>query len=259
MVPILAERTWLPGHQLRRTMVRHAPRTRRFAEVNMDPDYWSQRWQEGRVGWHQGAVLPWLQKHWPMLALDRGSRVLVPLCGKSLDMPWLAARGHQVLGIELVPLAIEQFFADNGLQPRVSRDEVGLTHYTAGSIEVINANVFDVAPATLATCHAIYDRAALIALPPSTRLRYVRHVYASLAPGATGLLITLDYPQHEMPGPPFSVDEQEVRQALSADWHVDRLERRDILPMQPDFAAAGVTSLHTTAYRLRKTRPAQGS
>lgn len=225
----------------------------------MDPDYWSQRWRDDRVGWHQHTVLPWLQKHWPALALDRGSRVLVPLCGKSLDMPWLAARGHQVLGIEMVPLAIEQFFADNDLLPRLSRDEDGLLHYVAGSIEVINANVFDVAPATLATCRAVYDRAAWIALPPSMRQRYASHVYGSLAAGTAGLLITLEYPQQEMPGPPFSVAENEVRQALSADWDVDLLERRDILPMQPEFAAAGVTSLHTAAYALHLRTPAARS
>lgn len=225
----------------------------------MDSQYWSQRWQDGRVGWHQDTVLPWLQKHWPTLALDRGSRVLVPLCGKSLDMPWLAARGHQVLGIEMVPLAIEQFFADNDLQPRLSRDQAGLLHYTAGSIEVINADVFGVAPATLATCHAIYDRAAWIALPADLRRRYVSHVYGSLAAGTAGLLITLEYPQQEMPGPPFSVDENEVRQALSAGWDVAGLERRDILAMQPDFDAAGVTSLHTAAYRLRRKQPPEAA
>ena len=222
----------------------------------MDSDYWSQRWVEGRVEWHQDTVLPWLQKYWPSLALDSDSRVLVPLCGKSLDMPWLAECGHRVLGIEMVPLAIEQFFADSGLHPQRSQDEAGLTRYTAGAIEVVNVNVFDVEPATLATCRAVYDRAALIALPPSIRERYLSHMYGSLAADASGLLITLEYPQNEMPGPPFAVDEDEVRRALSADWHVDLLERRDILSMQPEFAAAGVTSLHTAAYWLRRKGPA---
>jgi thiopurine S-methyltransferase len=217
----------------------------------MDSNFWLQRWREGRTGWHHDSVMPWLQKHWPSLGLESGTRVMVPLCGKSLDMPWLAAQGHQVLGIELAQQAIEAFFADNGLQPDIATDHAGHAHYTAGSIEIIHANVFDVAQATLASCAALYDRAALIALPAAMRHRYAAHVYGSLGVGARALLITLDYPQDEMAGPPFSVDTAEVRRLFADRWSIERLERRDVLDAQPSFVAAGVTSLHTCVYRLR--------
>src|SRR3546814_8142059 len=84
----------------------------------MDPDFWQQRWRDNRIGFHRDGVLPLLEKHWPSLGLATGSRVFVPLCGKSLDMAWLAARGHRVLGVELSPLAVGQFFDENGLAPR---------------------------------------------------------------------------------------------------------------------------------------------
>src|SRR3546814_2711790 len=89
----------------------------------MDPDFWQQRWRDNRIGFHRDGVLPLLEKHWPSLGLATGSRVFVPLCGKSLDMAWLAARGHRVLGVELSPLAVGQFFDENGLAPTKRRSE----------------------------------------------------------------------------------------------------------------------------------------
>lgn len=221
----------------------------------MHADFWLQRWREGRTGFHRNEVMPLLEQHWPSPNVSPGTRVLVPLCGKSLDMLWLAAQGLHVLGAELSPLAVERFFAENHLVPRsyVARDG---THFVAGNIEVILGDVFDLDAALLADCGAIYDRAALIALPPSMRERYVREVYGRLPSGCHGLLITLDYPQQEMEGPPFSVAENEVRRLFEREWDIRILERHDILHAQPSFSAQGVTALHTTVYRLlRHTHP----
>ena len=219
----------------------------------MDPDFWLQRWREGRIGFHNERVLPLLQKHWPALDLPRGSRVFVPLAGKSLDMLWLAAQGHRVLGVELSQLAVSQFFEENGLEPDVRESNYG-THHVAGDIELILGDAFALDAAALADCTAFYDRAALIALPPALRARYVDELYARLPAGCDGLIVTLEYPQHEKDGPPFSVDEAEVRERYAPRWHVDLLERRDILGNEPRFAAEGVTALATAVYRLRKTR-----
>src|SRR3546814_2467047 len=90
----------------------------------MDPDFWQQRWRDNRIGFHRDGVLPLLEKHWPSLGLATGSRVFVPLCGKSLDMAWLAARGHRVLGVELSPLAVGQFFDENGLRSEEHTSEL---------------------------------------------------------------------------------------------------------------------------------------
>ena len=217
----------------------------------MDADFWLQRWQEGRTGWHREAVMPLLEQYWPALEVPRRTRVLVPLCGKSLDMPWLASQGLRVRGVELAPQAVEDFFEEHPLSPQTRELPYG-THYDAGEIKIINADIFEVNAAQFANCGAIYDRAALIALPPPMRERYARSVYDALPAGCRGLLITLEYPQHEMQGPPFSVEEREVHRLLGEHWDIELLERRDILDSQPSFSEQGVTALHTAVYRLRK-------
>lgn len=213
----------------------------------MDPEFWLQRWREGRIGFHNDRVLPLLQKHWPALDLDAGSRVFVPLAGKSLDMLWLAAQGHRVLGVELSELAVAQFFAENGLRPQVRESRYGV-HHVAGNIELIHGDAFALDEAILSDCAGVYDRAALIALPPPLRARYVDQLYARLPRDCRGLLVTLEYPQHERAGPPFSVPESEVRERFPPRWSVDLLERRDLLAHEPGF---GASTLDTVVYRLR--------
>jgi thiopurine S-methyltransferase len=216
----------------------------------MNPDFWLERWRAGRIGWHSERVMPLLAEHWPTLGLPRGARVLVPLAGKSLDMIWLAAQGYSVLGVELSPIAVEQFFSENRLEP-VARDAPEGRHFTAERIEIICSDVMTLDAAVLAGCSGVYDRAALIALPPAMRRRYAERLYGRLPRDGRGMLITLEYPQDQREGPPFSVDEEEVRELLDAQWDVELLERRDILASEPQFASQGITALNTAVYRLR--------
>ena len=216
----------------------------------MHPDFWLQRWHDGQIGFHREEVMPLLQKHWQDLQLPRGSRVLVPLCGKTLDMHWLAAQGHRVLGVELSPLAVAQFFEEAGLQPQRHSSKLG-EHYRAGSIEIICGDAFALDDTLLADIAGIYDRAALIALPPELRQRYRDTVYQRLPAGCRGLLITLEYQQEEKAGPPFSVEQAEVMLFAPA-WQVEPVERRDILAQEPGFRAEGVSALSTAVYRMRR-------
>lgn len=215
-------------------------------------EYWLRRWQENRTGWHKGTVMPFLEQHWPALGVPHGTRVLVPLCGKSLDMAWLAGQGLRVLGIELSPLAVTQFFAEHKLAPHIHPGTDGV-HYTVGNIEIIQGDLFQVGASVLSSCTAVYDRAALIALPPAMRPHYTETVYGGLPAGSRGILITLEYPQAQMDGPPFSVDEAEVRHLLGSHWQIETLQRLDILDSQPRFQEDGVKALHTTVYRLKRT------
>lgn len=219
----------------------------------MDPEFWHQRWHEGRIGFHQDRPMPLLLEYWPQIAPPPGSRVFVPLAGKSLDLAWLAAQGYRVLGVELSPLAVAQFFAEQGLTAQIHESRYG-QHYRAGDIELICGDVFDLDAEVLADCAAVYDRAALIALPPALRRRYVHELYAQLPAGCRTLLITMEYPQAEKNGPPFSVPEAEVRALYERDWDLHLLERRDILAQEPGFAAAGVSALATVVYRLSRKR-----
>ena len=216
----------------------------------MNPDFWHQRWQDNQIGFHQAAPTPLLLKHWPSLGVPAGAKVFVPLAGKSLDMPWFAAQGHRVLGVELSELAVAQFFAENGLRPEIRDTHYG-RHYEAGGIELILGDAFGLDADLLRDCDAVFDRAALIALPPELRRRYANELYAKLPAGCRGLLITLEYPQAERDGPPFSVPGDEVRALYGRDWDIDLLERRPIPPEHPGFVS-GVSRLDTAAYALRR-------
>lgn len=174
----------------------------------MDPQFWISRWQEGKIGFHEGRPNHFLETY-----LDRvpGRRVLVPMCGKSVDLAFLTTRNREVLGIELAEDAVRAFFAEHELTPTITHRD-GLAFYTAGLVTVIAGDLFAVTPAHVGAIDAFYDRAALIALPAEMRRRYVAHL-RTLVPAATrGLLITLEYAQDQMDGPPFAVLEPEVRQ-----------------------------------------------
>jgi len=217
----------------------------------VDPDFWHQRWHDNQIGFHQDKPTPLLLKHWPAIGMPAGATVFVPLAGKSLDMAWFASQGYRVLAVELSPVAIKQFISEHGVVPEVRESRYG-THYLAGAVELVCGDVFSLDANALADCSAVLDRAALIALPPELRERYVSEVYSLLPQGCRGLLITLEYPQSEKQGPPFSVTEGEVRELYSRDWDIEVLERRDILAQQASFIEEGVTALETVVYRLRR-------
>ena len=216
----------------------------------MQPEFWHQRWADNQIGFHQSTPTPLLLKHWQSLDVAPGAQVFVPLAGKSLDMAWLASQGYRVLGVELSQLAIEQFFAENDLRPETHETVYG-RHYTAAGIELICGDAFALDETVLRDCAAVFDRAALIALPPELRMRYAGELYALLPTGCRGLLITLEYPQDERAGPPFSVEQDEVFALYSGNWGIDLLERRPIPPEHPGYVG-GVSLLDTAVYALRR-------
>lgn len=215
----------------------------------MDNDFWLECWRRGQTGFHQTRVTPLLQKHWASLRVPKAGRVLVPLAGKSLDVAWLAEHGHDVLAVELSPIAVQQFFNDHGLKPEIEHTPEGILH-RAGNIQYLCGDVFGLQAETLATIQGCYDRAALVALTPELRKRYVAHIYQRLPEGCRGLLLTLDYPPDEMEGPPFAVPPTEVQQQLGDRWLVEPLETQDFLAEAPQFRARGLTRMSTSAYRL---------
>ncbi len=136
--------------------------------------------------------------------------MFVPLCGKSLDLLWLAGQGHPVLGVEISPVGVESFFQENGLKPQVT-DAPPFRRYQVDELTVLCGDFFALTPGHLQGVTAVFDRASLIALPPELRPRYAEHLQGLLRPETRILLVTLDYDQAEMAGPPFSVGEDEVR------------------------------------------------
>ncbi|MFL7965724.1 thiopurine S-methyltransferase [Pseudomonas kielensis] len=214
----------------------------------MEPEFWHKRWSSNQIGFHLPEVNPYLQHFWPQLGLERGSRVLVPLCGKSLDLLWLAHQGYSVLGVELSEKATTDFFLEHQLEPSVSEEGV-FKVFRAADIEIRCGDFFALDQEDVADCTALYDRAALIALPAPMRERYAAHLQRIL-PNGVGLLITLDYNQDEMPGPPFSVGNDEVQRLLGDAWRLEILQEQDVLGESWKFLQAGVTRLDERVYRI---------
>lgn len=217
----------------------------------MDHEFWHARWSSNEIGFHLPQVNPHLLEFWPTLGLPAGSRVLVPLCGKTLDMAWLMAQGHRVLGVELSRTAVEAFFAEQRLEYTVA-EQGAFRRYRAAGLEIWNGDFFALTAADVGDCQALYDRAALIALPPAMRERYVAHLTAILPAACCGLLIALEYPQEQMAGPPFCVAEAEVRARLAAGWQLELLKRFDALQHNERFRERGLEELHEVIYRLQR-------
>jgi len=217
----------------------------------MEPKFWQERWARNQLGFHLPEVNPYLERHWPSLALAEGAKVLVPLCGKSLDLMWLATQGHRVLGVELSEQAVEAFFSEQSLTPRITQRGV-FTVYQADLIEVWCGDFFALDAEVLADCTAVYDRAALIALPPLMRSQYTEQLNNMLRPGCQGLLITLDYDQTQKAGPPFAVMDEEVKVLLGAHWSLQVIEKQDILGESWKFVQDGVTRLDERVYRVAR-------
>ena len=217
----------------------------------MQPEFWHDRWERNQIGFHLEEVNPYLQRWWPELGVAQGGRVLVPLCGKSLDVSWLASQGYEVLGVELSQAAVEAFFREHNIEPQVSQRE-GFKVYEAGPVTLMCGDFFALAATDVATCAELYDRAAMIALPSEMREAYAQHLTRIVPQGCKGLLITLDYNQSEMDGPPFSVPHEQVQQLLGADWRLGIVEQPDILGKSWKFLKGGATRLVERAYRLQK-------
>jgi len=215
----------------------------------MDAKFWHERWERGEIGFHQPEYHPALLRHWPSLGLPRIARVFVPLCGRSLDMVWLAGQGHPVLGVELSPIAVEAFF-DHSTWTVAPRKRGPFASYAMPPYEILQGDFFDLTPDLTGGIDAFYDRAALVALPADMRRRYAAHMAELMASGDPGLLVTLEYDQAKMSGPPFSVPVDEVHELFDPAFEVELLSREDVLAGNPRFSDKGLESLHEAVFRL---------
>lgn len=220
----------------------------------MKKDFWLERWEREEIGFHQDEFNPYLRQYWQDLNLARDSEVFVPLCGKSRDMRWLREQGHQVLGVELSDIAVQAFFKENGYTPQhVSPHQVTggkFERCEADGIRILCGDFFDLTRDDLANVAGVYDRASLIALPPDMRERYVRHLVSILPPATQILLITVDYPQAEMQGPPFSVFPGEVEKLYREHAEVRLLAQADVLAQNTRFQQRGLTRLQESIFLL---------
>ena len=189
----------------------------------MEHQFWHEKWEKNQIPFHRSDVNPVLTNNWRALAVPAGGKVLLPLCGKTRDLVWLTAQGHQALGVELSEIAVRAFFGENGLV--ATRDRAGLfARYRGAQVEYLCGDFFALQPEHLDGVVAVYDRAALIALPPPLRAQYAAKMRTLLQPGAEVLLVTISYQDGQINAPPFRVLHAEV-EALYASWcEVELLE-----------------------------------
>lgn len=216
----------------------------------MKKEFWLERWERAETGFHEGIVNAHLMQYWHELHLARDSRVFVPLCGKSVDMQWLQQQGHPVVGVELSEIAVQAFCGENGYTPAISTSDK-FRQYEADNIRILCGDFFDLSRDDLAGVSAVYDRASMVALPQEMRLGYVQHLLNILPPKTQILLITFDYPQAEMPGPPFALDAAEVEALFREKADIKLLGQFDMLAQNPRFQQRGLTRLQECIYLLK--------
>jgi len=220
----------------------------------MEPGFWRERWHNGEIAFHRDRFHPALERFWPAITGDPGA-VLVPLCGKTLDMRWLAQRGHTVTGVELERRAVEAFFHEWGVDPLERERADGLVELVGADVHLVIGDFFAFRPAT--AVDGFLDRGALVALPQSMREAYLAHLADCVAPGAQGLLITFEYDTAGMNGPPFVVTAAELG---AQPWFgVECLERADATAEYPHLVERGARGLCEIVYRLTRFDRSRGT
>jgi thiopurine S-methyltransferase len=198
---------------------------------------WHESWQAGRIGFHSSAIHQDLVKYQDKFLGDGPHRVLVPLCGKTVDMAWLAEQGHEVVGVELVPQAVEEFFEEQELRAEVEAHE-GYSLYRSGRITIACGDMLALGREVLGSITRIWDRAALVALPYDVRVAYAAHLRALSADGARLLANVFEYDQSKMSGPPFSITDEEMREHFRG-CEIELLDEHEGLDGFPRFRELG--------------------
>ena len=192
----------------------------------MESIFWHKRWEENEIGWHQAETNPLLAEFINELSLVKGSRIFIPLCGKTHDIAYLLSKGYRIAGAELNKPAVEQLFIELGIEPNISKIE-NIDRYSAENIDIFVGDIFELSRETLGSVDAIYDRAALVALPDEMRTKYRSHLL-KITDVSPQLLITFEYDQNLMPGPPFSISESDVKQYYESSYKLRMLKKVDV-------------------------------
>jgi len=219
----------------------------------MEQSFWLNRWENRQIGFHQEQVNEYLLRHWDKYNLPAQGHVFVPLCGKSADMVWLADKGYDVTGVEYSQIATEEFFQEHNLTYQLT-EKHNFKIYSSDKITVLQGDFFDLNKDIIGQVDFVFDRASLVALPDDMRSRYAKHMYR-LAEQADMLLVTMEYNQAQMQGPPFAVTADEVKQHFSSWYNVSELETQDLLSTSPQFKERGLDSLFEKAYKLSVIDP----
>lgn len=217
----------------------------------MNEAFWTERWENNQIGFHQAQINPFLQQYFHLLNTTKGQTVFVPLCGKTLDMVWLVEQGVDVLGVEFSEKAIKEFYQENHLDYQVAQSEAFI-EYSNEHIKLLSGDFFAMGEQQLSGIMAVFERASLIALPQPMRVDYVNHLAKHLAQGCRILMITMEYPEGMISGPPFAVLADEVEQLFKKDFTVELLESKQNQAMGKRLAKASGGSITEKVWLIEK-------
>lgn len=216
----------------------------------MDKDYWLQKWQSKEIGFNQLQPNKLMQGYFSSLNLKPGSRVFVPLSGKTIDMLWLVTQGYQVIGVEFSRVACSAFFEENKIPVKITETKDFII-FNSDEITLFCGDFFKLNREVLGKVDAVYDRAALIALPAGARKSYSEHLIELIRPMTAIFLIAMVYNQNEMPGPPFSVDEKEVNALFGTYFDIEQLYSKQF-EVPAHLQAKGLLLATEQAYLITK-------
>ena len=214
---------------------------------------WLKFWENNETNWHGDNVTQELIEYFELFELEPRDKVFVPLCGKSLDMLYIMNQGFSVIGVEISEIGVRQFFNENNLTYKITKvDDFDL--YSTENLEIYCGDFFALTSKHLNKVKSVFDRKSLIALEPEVRQKYVKHLNDIISVGARILLVTLQYPQHQMSGPPFSVNKSEVESLFSMTFESQELRSFNDIENGSKLERAGVDYINNAAYCLRKVR-----
>lgn len=219
--------------------------------MESNKEFWLQRWREGNIGWHHKEINPHLLSFWHTLGMGQGSRVFVPLCGKSRDMIWLAQQGHSVVGAEISEIAVRAFFSEQDIIAK--RSNLGpFQVFQKEPYSLLCGDLFQLKSHHVKQVDAVYDRASLVALDAIQRKKYSKLLAEILPSGCSVLLVSMDYPQKEMSGPPYAVTDDEVQELFSDNFEVTHLHSLDLLKDTERYSEKGLSRLSEKIYKLQR-------
>lgn len=192
----------------------------------MKKEIWLDRWEKGQTGFHINEVNPLLVKHFHELELPLASRIFVPLCGKTLDIEWLLSKGFCVVGVELSEQAVKELFEELGEEPYIMTQGEHI-HYHAENIDIFVGDFFALTPQIIENVDAIYDRAAIVALPNEMRIDYTKKIL-SLTQNVPQLMTTVVYDQSLMNNSPFSVNKEELERHYGDQYTITQLDEMKV-------------------------------
>ena len=217
----------------------------------MEPNFWTKRWQEGEIGFHREDAHNYLIQYWQTLKLEPETEVLVPLCGKSTDMVWLAGRATTSLGSSCHRSPWMPSSPSRNLQP-TTRVSGPFMIKEAGPYTIWCGDIFTLPPDVTKDISAVYDRAALVAFPPAMQASYAAKLATLTPAGVPTMLVGLAYRQGEISGPPFSTPLPQVAMLFGPTHSLAIVESRDGLEQSQNLKERGVSWLEELLYILRR-------